>query len=290
MAYQPISGLYDNATNPAPTSNAGIRISQPGYSATNAKDTNLIFDSTWPAMMVVKTFIVPPLSSNVVLTHNLGYPPFARYYVITAPTGTNPFIQGDTNTDFLFPDYITSTTLSLSNGYTSNYIYVECYNIDLSTDVDYPQLPYQSIKTSYDKNFGIKITKDGKGTFSKNPDDYILHSQYRTPLIKAVKTLKTMDTRNGSNTVQYTNNDGVATWNFGFFLVTAATGGGGPRSNAPVGSYIPGSYPLFFRATEIIQSDGITTWIGNGSDNTIPGCLVILRDPLFAPQQVTAVY
>lgn len=275
----------DNSSSLLSNQSVGIKISQPGIDAKTASATQLIFSSSWPSMAVLfhTTYVAPTaFTSLATIPHKLGFPPFTRVWLldssgnIGAGTVQNATWGVDNNNFYIrFPDSFA--------GYT---FYIECYNVDLSKDIDYPSLPYVAYKTTYDSSYGIKITKDGKTAQSTNPRDFVLHSRYRSPLVKAVKTQATINSANitGSGaTIQYTNKDGVATWNYGFVKVGGLTGG------LPSGSYL--FAPYFSQAYPQTYTDGITTSIlYSTSSSDLGATIVILRDPLIANNIVNTSY
>lgn len=284
------AGIFPNNSSPLPNQVVGLKLSQPGYSATNASDTQLIFNSSWPSVASAFTKLVPKGSAGIV-AHNLGYPPFTRAFPMDDNGGFLPFIASTQDAFRIYPN-VDAENVYLSNGPTTVAYMIDCSNIDLSTDVDYPVLPSVGVNTAYDPNFGIKISKDNKSVQSKDPRDFVLHSRYRSPLIQAVKTEKTMPSgniRNGgapNNTggiVAYVNSAGKATWVYGFIKV-------GPTLAStinPVDSY---HYcPYFSQAYPTTRTDGISTYTEYLFGDT-GATIVVLRDPFFAPTIKQAFY
>ena len=285
----------DNTSSQISAQNVGIKISQPGINAITASPTQLIFDSSWPSLYVLfqGTLTIPAAATgSQKIFHNLNYPPFVRIWVLDSNNNPieNQFYYAsnfaiDSQYVYLNP------TVALTSAVN---VYVECYNIDLSVDVDYPTLPYVSGLTGYDNNYGIKIAKTNKSATSKNPRDFILHSRYRSPLVKAVKTESTISPKNlnnpsNRNTVQYTNQDGIATWNYGFIHKGTNSL---LSSTYPIGSYVYA--PFYQQSYPITITDGITTYLSYFNNNYTysdsGATLVILRDPLLSNNIVGATY
>lgn len=279
----------DNSSTIQQTESAGIKISQPGYSAANASSTNLIFDSNWPSLAVVfkKKLTMPTTYTLQTVNHGLGFPAFARLWVLDSnsnPTQNLPLLYSNWSIDSQ------NIYFTLSNYTIGSYIYIECFNIDLSKDVDYPILPNVTSKTAYDPNYGIKIAKPNLSTSSKDLRDYVVHSRARSPLVKAVKTQQSINSSNvtsTASTIQYTNQDGVATWNYGFVLVGKRTG----LYQLPSGSY---QYaPYYAQSYPITHTNGITTsvsWTTTSYISDTGATIVVLRDPLFATNYIEATY
>jgi hypothetical protein len=267
-----------NTASPQPVQSYGVKISQPGISASTASPTQLIFDSSWPSLATAFSNLGSFTAATFyAIPHNLGFPAFTKIWLLDA--NKNPVAnQGVIADNFGFDS--TNVYLQFLSNANAVYYYINCYNLDVSIDVDYPTLPYIGAQQPYDPSYGIKISKDGKSATSTNPKDYILHSRYRSPLIKAVKTDKTANSANPT-VIQYVNSDNKATLNYGFIKLKSAL-----ISGVPAGAYLYA--PYYAQSYPITTTDGITTYLKlfNGDG----GSLVILRDPLFAPTIQQAFY
>ena len=267
-----VSPYQSNKTGTPQPQDVGVKISIPGTNALTASPTQLIFDSSWPSAAVAFSAI-HSFAANTAYTiaHNLGFPPFAKVWLLD--TNKNIVINGAV----LASNYSVDTTnfylgsITSFNAGTAAYFYVACYNIDLRQDIDYPDLPTVSAKLGYDNNYGIKISKTNKVVSSTDGRDFILHSRYRSPLIKAVKTESTSVS---TGVVQYVNKNNQATWNYGFV-----------RNSPAKYSYAP----YYAQAYPVTTTDGITTYLPFTAPD-IGATLIILRDPFFAPTIIQAVY
>lgn len=279
--------FVDNRTQKAVNTDVGLKISKPGYDARKTSGQNVVYNSSWPTLAVAfETTITNPLTSGgatATVAHSLGFPPFtyvwaigpdpsgltgavcSRRIPVTADVdGTNVYLKvGGTSgieTDFLF----TATKLN-----------IKCFQLDLSKDIDYILAPGETFKTPYDNNFGFKVTKLNKDVSSKDLRDYAIHSRCQGSLILAVKTQDTNDPANPTTT-QYTNKFSTPVWVYGY-----VRGTNGRYKWAALGGQ---AYP-------ITKTDGFVTnlaYIGAAGDNGVT--LVILRDPMFAPNAVLATY
>jgi hypothetical protein len=185
-----------------------------------------------------------------------------------------------------FDDYM---SLFWSNATKLN---IKCFNLDLTQDIDYILAPGDSFNMAYDPNFGIKVVKPNKDINSRDLRDFTVHSRAQSPLILAVKTQATVPAANVGtgigSVVQYTNRTKNPVWVYGFIKIgsTIATGYG-----IPVNSYIPAPYSS--QAYPRTITDGFTSYIGyndSGVNADNGASLVILRDPMFAPNPVTVQY
>ena len=271
------SPYKSNASSPLSNQDVGIKVSQPGFNAKTASATQLIFDSSWPAIPTIFSSTGTLTSStSYTIAHNLGFVPFTRVFILDSSKNVilNSFAFASSYS--IDETNIYLTNVDNTDGY---YYYINCYNIDLTVDIDYPSLPTIAVNNAYDNNFGVKITKPDKDSHSRNPRDYILHTRYRSPLIQAIKTEATMDSVNVTGTggtIQYVNKSGTPIWSYGFVRGAANT-----YQYAP---YYSQAYPS-------TTSDGITTYITySTSAGSVGATLVILRDPLFATNISQAFY
>lgn len=267
----PLTSPYtDNKPTYAQPTDLGIAISKPGYNALSSQGSNQLFNSSWPSLPIAfETTIVNPVSSTV--AHNLKFPPLTFIWIYAVdPSGLGTF-----------------STRSLANVDSTNIydlptgtktINIKCFQLDISFDTDYILAPGDSFNLAYDNNFGIKVAKQNKDINSKDLRDFAVHSRAQSPLILAVKTQKTIDPVNVGtgigNVIQYTSAYNYPVWVYGFTKDVNSK-----YSYAP---YYAQAYPRTF-------TDGLLSYIGyTGTD--IGASLVILRDPMFAPNPVTAQY
>jgi hypothetical protein len=271
-----LSSIYTNNTStPAPQATVGFKISKPGYNALTTSGSNMVFDSSWPSLPIAyETTLTNAFPSTV--THNLKFPPFAAVWAYgtdaSGKTGANRFFfPVDTTTLYLDTSALSIPQLAFWNAATK--IKVRCFQLDLSTDIDYTLAPGDTYNQPYDPNFGVKVVKAGKNINSTDLRDYALHSRAQSPLILAVKTKAT--STNGSNKViQYTSKLSYPCWVYGYVKQAS-------------GKYQPA--PYYAQAYPITKTDGTLSYIqysGTDTDATI----VILRDPMFAATATTIQY
>lgn len=241
----------------------------------------MVFDSSWPSLPIAFETTLPS-SFPASVTHNLKFPPFSAVWAY----GTDPSGTVGASRRFFFPVDATKLYLDTSSFSTQQLAFwnsavkikVRCFQLDLSTDIDYTLAPGDTFSSPYDPNFGVKVVKQFKDINSKDLRDFALHSRAQSPLILAVKTKKTMPAANiGTgigNVVQYKSNLKYPAWVYGY--VKQSTGKYQP---AP---YYQQAYPRTF-------TDGITSYIGYTGTDT-DATLVILRDPMFAATVTTVQY
>lgn len=244
----PITTLTDNTTNLLSIADYGVKVSKAGFDALTARDNDLLMNSSWPSLQIVK---VVESTDTTPIAHGLPYPTLA---VIIG----NVFSPIDSDATYVYPDVGT----------------VIIYNLDLTTDVDYPYIDKPQISSTYDNNYGIKMVKKGSDITSTDMRDFILHSRCGSPMVLAIKTEQTVSPDNPTY-IQYTNNLGYQTFVFGYVynsfskIYTVAP---------PAGQ----AYPVTF-------SNGITSYV---QINVLgdKGSLVILRNPMFSSDPIEVTY
>lgn len=276
--------FLDNTPNPAPISDAGFKISKPNYNAATTSPQNLLFSSSWPSIAIAFSLNLPNTSGYpliggfAAIKHYLGYPPLAFFWgnasnSTGSATPTNVYSRNFCNVD--------STYIYLNQS-PSSPVSIAAYAIDLSQDIDYTTYPGSDFTSPYDKNYGIKVVKQGKDINSKDMQDFILHSRCQTPLIQAVKTEETANPANPT-VIQYTNKVNYPTWTYGF--VRQLKSGNPPYTN-------PGFYefaPYWNQAFPKMTTNGVTSTINITSESN-GATIVVLRDPMFAATSVTEQY
>lgn len=264
--------FIDNKSRFAPQTTVGFKISKPGFNATNTLGSNFLFNSSWPSLPII---IDIPNTTGGNISHTLKFPPFAIVWsYVSDPSGIGTVVTSSmlaTDNQFIYAGTLTPPNRLL------------VFNLDLSKDVDYVFAPGDTSKQSYDPNFGVKVVKKGKDINSKDLRDFTIHSRAQSPLILAVKTQDTISPNTipappgpdvPVTVVQYTTKGTIPTWNYGFIKSSA-------------GVYTPA--PLFSQTYPRIFTDGLVTYLQYASPD-IGATLVILRDPIFAPNQVTIQY
>lgn len=255
----------DNISEPLPKSNNGIRISKAGYDALTAADNDLLFNSAWPSLQIVK--VKPMEETSVTFTavpHGLEFPPAA-------------FVLGGTDFDNTMEGcnvdeenvYVPTGSVGFTGGGT-----LVIYHLDISTDVDYPYTDTLSFNTAYNPDYGIKMIKGGGDIESTDLRDYILHSRCGSPLVLAVKTEKTVNPAN-PGIVQYTSKLGYPTLNFGYAGVAAGT----TEQNISYGNNAYRFAPQGGQTAPIAYTDGFTTYTALADSRA---SIVCLRSPMFA--------
>jgi hypothetical protein len=254
--------FLDNISNLQEINDFGIKISKLGFNALTASDKDLIYNSSWPSMQIVK--VIKFDATTFSFPHDLGFPPFA----ILIRSTTN-FDQGGAMTNLPCDELNVYIPFVWSGAGT-----IIIYNIDVSTDVEYPYTTQVSSENTYNFDYGIKMTKLGANIDSEDMRDYILHTRCGSPLILAVKTEKTSNPSNPS-IVQYTSKLGYPTLNFGYvkiidsFFLFVDFIGQKRYYHAPLQSQ---AYPW-------TVTDGVTSYVGFGEGTSDGGTIVCLRNP-----------
>ena len=279
--------ILDNRAQNVVNTDVGFKISKPGYDAKRTVGQNLVYSSSWPSLAVAYETTIPnPITSigtSGSTPHNLNFPPFTFVWAIGPdPSGltgsvTSRRIPGcadvDKNTVY-FKD-IGLSGVETDFLYTATKLHIKCFQLDLSKDIDYLLAPGETFKTPYDNNFGVKVAKQNKDINSTDLRNFAIHSRCQSALVLAVKTISTSNAANPT-TVQYTNKFSTPVWVYGYVRNTslkyrwAALGGQ--------------SYP-------VTKTDGFVTnlaYIGAAGDDNVT--IVVLRDPMFAPNTIVTTY
>lgn len=267
-----VNNYQDNISNVLPLQDYGIRISKAGFDANTAADKDLLYDSAWPSIQIVK--VIPFTGSTFVFPHGLDFPPLA---ILMRLDGTT--IQG----------VMTSPSADEINVYiptsSSDPGTIIIYNINLSVDVEYPYTTKSGAAGVYNPDYGIKMVKTGLPIESTDMRDYILHSKCGSPLVLAVKTESTSNPANPT-VVQYTNRIGYPTLNFGFIRFPARTSFGSVTFQ---GTQCYLSAPLQSQSFPQTFTDGTTVYIQFGTGGSIGGSVVVLRNPVFSATNTVSV-
>lgn len=279
--------ILDNRTQNAVNTDVGVKISKPGYDAKRTVGQNLVYNSSWPTLAVAfETTINNPLTgggTTATVPHPLGFSPFTFVWAVGAdPSGLTGAVSerripgaADVDSSNIYLKTGGLSTIETDFLYSATKLHIKSFQLDLSKDIDYILAPGETFKMPYDNNFGVKMAKLNKSVDSKDLRDFAIHSRCQGALVLAVKT---QDTNNPANptTAQYTNKFASPVWVYGF-----VRGTNGRYKWAALGGQ---AYP-------ITRTDGFVTnlaYVGASGDNGVT--LVILRDPMFAPNAVLATY
>lgn len=264
------STFVNNTSTTLEKADYGIKISKAGFSALNAADNDLAFNSSWPSTQIVLVRPIAAGETNIVVPHGLGFPPVA-------------FVIGGTDlTNIMYGCDVDDTNVLILGGFSSACTLV-VYRIDISTDIEYPYTATTSVNTLYDPDYGIKMVKPSGNIDSTDMRDYILHSRCGSPMVLAVKTNATSSPSN-PDVVQFTSRLGYATLNFGYAGIVAGNTfvfGSGITYGNNAYMFAPqngSSYPVAF-------TDGFTTYVqANIVTSFFSGkaSVVCLRSPMFA--------
>jgi hypothetical protein len=279
--------ILDNRTQKAVNTDVGFKISKPGYDAKRTVGQNLVYSSSWPSLAVAfETTITNPLTgggATGTVNHKLNFPPFTFVWAIGPdPSGLTGTVSerripgaADVDKDNVYLKVSGLSGIETDFLYTATKLHIKCFQLDLSKDIDYILAAGETFKTPYDNNFGIKFAKPNKLATSTDLRDFAVHSRCQSALVLAVKTIATSDPANPT-TVQYTNKFATPVWVYGFVRSTALK-----YKWAALGGQ---AYP-------ITKTDGFVTnlaYVGAAGDDNVT--IVVLRDPMFAPNAVLATY
>ena len=178
-----------------------IKLAQPGYDVKTAGDENLIYNSNWPLLKIYKqgSYKIGDCAvSAVIIEHDLGFTPFYIYFANMTIDSWNNFgaqviedraefmgAVGDgsvTMTD----KQMSYTPVGFPNTTGSTKLYYYVYALDITKKYEAPIIKVGDISGASENKHVFKIAKHNKDITSKNLDDYVIHSQARSPLIHSV--------------------------------------------------------------------------------------------------------
>jgi len=257
----PIPVAYkDNNSNLIEHSDYGIKIAKTQYNVENCADIDLVFNSSWSSIPIVK---VKNVVSGDVVPHGLSYPTVA-------------FMLGGS----AYRTVMYGVDVDSVNLYPSDTGVMVVYDVDITVDREYPYT--QTVAPSVDvfsNDYGIKVAKHADNIDSEDMRDFILHSRCGSPMVLAVKTEETVNDAN-KNIVQYTSQMGYPTLNFGYSgrIQGSLTTSGRAYGNlgyqfAPQGG---GAIPIAF-------TDGYTVYTEiHAAFSDSRASVVCLRNPMFS--------
>jgi hypothetical protein len=257
----------------------GIKIARAGFNANTCADYDLLFNSAWPSLPIAfstlqTTTVAAGTTSLPPIPHGLNYIPMVMGWII----------QGSKQIGRIFPD-VDKTNIYLTYNNPFSYFntgdtikfYLVCYAVDISRSASYEYLPPSAVQQPYDKKFGIKVAKLGKSASSTDLRNFILHSRAQSPAILQIIA----STDPSTTTLSYTMPAGYTTWVYGWGVYDRSVLGESAVTyvNAPL-------YPQSTPGITLPTQNNFLLSVGVSKG----GSLVILRDPLFAPNTISVVY
>jgi hypothetical protein len=181
-----------------------IKIALPGYNAftdTNPDHLSLYSDED---NVLIKRFMsgrdtlpsAPPNPQTHTINHNLGYIPFYMVYFDEYADGDWKIMNNRYN-PFEVPGNICAT--NTTNLYIKNY---QTRNVDYGYDIFYDDMSLTGSPSIVESGNVLKVARIGKSTSSKNPNDYILHSNLNN--LKILRQFTSVVTLSGgTNTIAH---------------------------------------------------------------------------------------
>lgn len=259
------------------TNSAGIRVTQIGVSDIYAADYQYVFNSDWPSLAIAFEANLSVSAGSIgEVAHGLKFYPLTMAWFMVNGVSVGRF-YGDTLFDK--ENVYIDNTLNSSDVVAS----IKCYNLDISVPVDYTLPKFPLVSRPYDPTTGIKVTKHGKAMSSTDLRDYILHSRAQSPAVLSINTVNRIypGSEFAGEHIEYTNPANYTPWVLGF-----AMKGSDPTKYK---AFPPGgnqSFPAFVQI-------GATSYIlpaNTGTGDLTDGSLVVLRDPLIAPNTKEVIY
>lgn len=176
-----------------PRSSKVVKLAQPGYDVNTAGDENLIYNSNWPLLKIVAsgTFETTDTATEfqIICEHKLGYPPAFWWFGNMDDTSLNTAEKSKYNTGIAVNVGMDEKALYLCTppGTAFGHIKIEWYifALDLTKNYTAPQIRVGGVANA-ESDVKFKIAKPGKSITSNNLDDFVIHSDTRSPLIHSV--------------------------------------------------------------------------------------------------------
>lgn len=256
-----------------------IQICQPGFDVRNCPDWAYLFNGAWPNLSIVWEKTVAVTSSSQSIPHNLGFPALAMAWYtqngVSWGRVAGSEIEVDNNNFYL---NLTSVTTGSCT--------IRLYNVDISKEATYPLPQSAQAKLPYNNQFGAKVAKSGKAITSNNLNDFILHTRAQSPAVLDVATEKGkyMKFSQARHYWPYGNIPPSPGWQLIVYPLQT--------------SFVPwytGGISFGFNQYELasgssIYYDSVSNSLVLNITSSGQGSLVVLRDPLFYPNVVQAVY
>lgn len=268
-----------------------VKLAQPGYDVKTAGDENLIYNSNWPLLPIYKQDSFTSSDWNTehqpVASHDLGYIPafwwFANTNILTW-NGATPALdqRAEFNGPVTFFPGITKDRLvfdinpGVASGTIQFYYYI--FALDITKPYTAPITKVGAISGG-GGNKVFKLAKPDKDINSKNLEDYVIHSQARSPLVHAVTQQKTApDGSVGGYGFTFQHNLGYAPMFFAYGKTGGVFGVNNPTSNSyiilPVGGITSGF---------TVDDKNISY---TNLNNNVEISLVVLKDPFIIDYSV----
>lgn len=174
----------------------GAKVSQRGYDV-SGKDFKLLYSSSWPLLTILDSGpFTGKAPGSTIATHNLGYTPM--FLVFHDDTNSNGFNNGASGQVHMIDSFhakyfgMDDNTLvysSFATGNMNGYYFI--FAVDLETDYTAPNVNTGTIDDnadSQDKDYGVKVSKDGFDVSNTDLRNFALHSATRSPMVDSVTT------------------------------------------------------------------------------------------------------
>lgn len=176
-----------------------IKLAQKGYDVKTAGDENLIYSSEWPLLPIYKqgSFTIGDVTQPTnIITHNLGFVPLFWYFTNANISATINQLTNDSRSEFFGSTGggnigINETNLQfVPQSFTATGSLTIYYYIFL-VDITKPfQSPIKKVGGVAGGSGGrvFKLAKPSKSVTSTNLDDFVIHSDCRSPLLHSITT------------------------------------------------------------------------------------------------------
>lgn len=256
------------------SSNPLVTVAAPGWDARTAPDWALVYSNQWPSLTILfeKTIAVPPGNFLFSIPINLNITCLAMAWITVNGVNYGRIPDLEVSPTFVFG----SIPNSIPNSSYPSIITICCYDLDVTKEASYPLPQSASTKFAPHLTTSIKVAKTNRNIGSKNLNDFILNSQAQSPAILQVATqsgqyFKKTDYASGFAIV-YPLKTPYIPWIIGMVSI----------ESGPVYTY--------YDATALDYDAASNSLILNFGEIGDHASLIVLRDPLFYPNTVRAIY
>jgi len=314
--YNPLD--HPNKSTKIDRQNYGIKMARAGFDIRNASDNQLLFNSAWPILQIVRFidldedawentpgFTPPSYAPNQRMRrwrHNLGYCPF--FMILPALTDSSAIttIQYPYRVDRHY-FYALYNPYDYTGASIPNYKFnarVVVTQINLENDVEYPYTD-QALHLEFEHvDYGVKSSRfEGIDVHQAKPKELGINTNIISNIVLAVKTERSFNPSNeydnGYGTIYkalaYIYPQGMDTLQiFGFYrFEEPVTSGSGGNINYAIADYEVQALGGL-RVGAMSGNDRQGSWLTFFPTSTLKGAsMVIVRLPFISPNQKQAV-
>jgi hypothetical protein len=174
----------------------GAKVSQLGLNVNDSADSQLLFNSSWPTLKIAYQgrMDINSLTTQTIVTHDLGYVPAFMVYRISGTTSTfdsQGIVYNGSGGGYIAANSseLKFYSLGVGSGTVSFYYYVFAQPIDTdyTAPINNENANVTGLIEEIDRDYGIKVAKEGKSVDSTDLRDFAIHSGTVSPSVHMIK-------------------------------------------------------------------------------------------------------